>query len=146
MPTKACFMKKTIKTLLLFIAIAFSTPFAVAQKVRIKDKIAYVDDKPYVKVSDCGNYDEECSISNLEGKEIISIDNQQNPKAAGTYYKVMFKGLNTTMEVSYGFKFLISLLYSNNVVTPQGTLDPENVKIIVKKFGNNISLKDVEED
>lgn len=137
---------KAIKTLLLFAIITFNAQFASAQKVKIKDKIAYVDEKPYVKVSDCGNYDEECSISNLDGKELISIDNQQNPKAAGTYYKVMFKGLNTTMEVSYGFKYLIGLLYSNKVITPEGTLDPENVKIIVKKFGNNISLKDVEED
>lgn len=137
---------KTIKPFLIVVLLLFNFQFASAQKVKIKEKIAYVDEKPYVKVSDCGNYDEECSIMNLDGKEIISIDNQQNPKAPGTYYKVMFKGLNTTMEVSYGFKFLIGILYKNNIVTTDGKLDPENVKALAAKFGNNISLKDVEED
>ncbi|MGC4041623.1 MAG: hypothetical protein QM710_12775 [Flavobacterium sp.] len=137
---------KTIKTLLLLTVIVSCTPFATAQKIKIKDKIAYVDDKPYVKVSDCGNYDEDCSISNLEGMEIISIDNEQNPKAPGTYYKVMFKGLNTTMEMTSGMKFLIGILYKNNIVTGDGKLNAENVKALAKKFGNNISLKDVEED
>lgn len=145
MADKTKFMK-TIKPFLIVAFILFGIQFTAAQKFKIKDNIAYADDKPYVKVSKCGNYDEECSIMNLEGKEIISIDNQQNPRAAGTYYKVMFKGLNTTMEVSYGFKFLIEILYKNNIVTADGTLHPENVKALAAKFGNNISMKDVEED
>jgi len=137
---------KTIRTLLLLIVLILGIPSASAQKIKIKDKIAYVDDKPYLKVSDCGNYTEDCSISNLEGKEIISIDNQKDPRAPGTFYKVMFKGLNTTIEIRDTMKGLVEMLFKNNVVSPDGKLDPENVKVLLKRYGNNISLKDVEED
>lgn len=60
-----------MKNLILIVAIICSIQTSFAQKVKIKDNIAYVDEKPYVKVSDCGIWKEECSVSNLDGKEII---------------------------------------------------------------------------
>ena len=137
---------KTFKTLLLFAIITLSSQFTLAQKVKIKDNVAYVDDKPYVKVSDCGMFKEECSISNLDGKEIIFIDNLTDPRRPGSYFRVVFIGLNTTIEIKKLMKPFVETLYKNNAVGPDGKLIPENVKILLEKYGNNISIKDQEED
>ncbi len=118
-----------------------------AQKIKIKDKVAFVDDKPYLKVSDCGPYEEDCSISNLEGKEIVSVDKLKDlSRGSGTFFRVTFKGLNTTIEIRNTMQGLVELLFKNNVVKSDGTLDSENVKLLSKRYGNNISLKDSEED
>ena len=135
-----------MKHILLLAAFAFCIQFSVAQKVKIKDNIAYVDDKPYVKVSDCGMFKEECSISNLEGKEIIFIDNLTDPRKPGSYFRVVFTGLNTTIEIKQLMKPFVETLYKNKVVGEDGKLIPENVKILAEKYGNRISLKDSEED
>ena len=138
---------KNIKTLLILATLILSVPMGYAQKIKIKDKMAYVDDKPYLKVSDCGAYEEDCSISNLEGKEIISIDKLKDiSRGSGTFFRVTFKGLNTTIEIRNTMWGLVELLFKNNVVKPDGQLDPENVKILSKRYGNNISLKDSEEE
>lgn len=136
---------KTLKILLLLITISVSLP-SVAQKIKIKDNIAYVDDKPYVKVSDCGMFKEECSISNLDGKEIIFIDNLTDPRRPGTYFRVVFIGLNTTIEIKQLMKPFLETLYKNKVVSEEGKLVPESVKIMSEKYGNRISIKDSEED
>lgn len=135
-----------MKHILLLAAFVFSVQFSVAQKVKIKDNIAYVDDKPYVKVSDCGMFKEECSISNLEGKEIIFIDNLTDPRRPGSYFRAVFIGLNTTIEIKQLMKPFVETLYKNNVVGADGKLIPENVKILSEKYGNRISIKDSEED
>ena len=135
-----------MKNILLLAAFAFGLQFSVAQKVKIKDNIAYVDDKPYVKVSDCGMFKEECSISNLDGKEIIFIDNLTDPRRPGTYFRVVFIGLNTTIEIKQLMKPFVETLYKNNAVGTDGELIAENVKILSEKYGNRISIKDSEED
>lgn len=135
-----------MKNILLLAVFIFSIQFSVAQKVKIKDNIAYVDDKPYVKVSDCGMFKEECSISNLEGKEIIFIDNLTDPRKPGSYFRVVFIGLNTTIEIKQLMKPFVETLYKNNVVGADGKLIPESVKILSEKYGNRISIKDSEED
>ena len=137
---------KTIKTLLLLAVLTLSTSYSFAQKVKIKDNIAYVDDKPYVKVSDCGIFKEECSISNLDGKEIIFIDNLTDPRRPGSYFRVVFIGLNTTIEIKQLMKPFVETLYKNNVIGADGKLVPENVKTLLEKYGNRISIKDREED
>jgi hypothetical protein len=137
---------KIFKTLLILTTITLSSQFSLAQKVKIKDNIAYVDDKPYLKVSDCGMFKEECSISNLDGKEIIFIDNLTDPRRPGSYFRVVFIGLNTTIEIKQLMKAFVETLYKNNAVGPDGKLIPENVKILLEKYGNNISIKDREED
>ncbi len=137
---------KTINALLLAITVACSAQFTAAQKVKIKDNIAYVDDKPYVKVSDCGIFKEECSISNLDGKEIIFIDNLTDPRRPGSYFRVVFIGLNTTIEIKQLMKPFVETLYKNNVIGADGKLIPESVKTMLEKYGNNISLKDRDED
>lgn len=134
------------KAILLLAVIVCSTQFTSAQKIKIKDNIAYVDDKPYVKVSDCGMFKEDCSISNLDGKEIIFIDHLTDPRRPGTYFRVVFIGLNTTIEIKQLMKPFVETLYKNNVVGEDGKLIPENVKIMLEKYGNRISIKDREED
>ena len=137
---------KIVKILLLLATITLSAQFSSAQKIKIKDNIAYVDEKPYLKVSDCGMFKEECSISNLDGKEIIFIDNLTDPRRPGTYFRVVFIGLNTTIEIKQLMKPFVETLYKNKVVGEDGKLIPENVKIMYEKYGNRISIKDSEED
>lgn len=131
---------------LILISFAFSTQFSSAQKIKIKDNIAYVDDRPYVKVSDCGIFKEECSISNLDGKEIIFIDSLTDPRRPGTYFRVAFLGLNMHIEVKQTMKTFVETLYKDHVVDGEGKLVAERVKILVEKYGNRISIKDSEED
>ena len=137
---------KILKIFLLFTTLATSSQYTIAQKVRIKDKIAYVDDKPYVKVSDCSVFREECSISNLEGKQIIFMDNLADPKRPGTYFRAVFIGLNSTVEIKQTMRPFVATLYKNNIVGPDGKLIPENVKILLEKYGSHLSLKESEED
>jgi hypothetical protein len=137
---------KIIKHFLVLILITLNTQFSFAQKVKIKDNIAYVDDKPYVKVSDCGIFKEECSISNLEGKEIIFIDSLTDPRRPGTYFRAVFIGLNTSIEIKQTMKTFVETLYKNHAVDGEGKLNPEDVKILSEKYGNRISIKDSEED
>ncbi len=131
-----------MKKLLVLVAVSFCFQFSQAQKVKIKDNIAYVDDKPYIKVSDCGMFKEDCSISNLEGKEIIFINHLTDPRKPGTYFRVVFIGLNTTIEIKQTMKPFVETLFKNNVVGEDGKLNPENVKILLEKYGNRISIKD----
>ena len=137
---------KTIQLLFMVALFIFSFQFATAQKFRIKDNIAYVDDKPYVKVSDCSVFREECSISNLEGKQIIFMDNLKDPKRPGSYFRAAFIGLNISIEIKQTMRPFVATLYKNNIVGPDGKLIPENVKILLEKYGSHLSLKDSEED
>lgn len=139
---------KTIKIFLLIVGLTLTTQYSFAQKakIKIKDRIATVDGVPYLKVSDCGTYDEDCSISNLSGKELVSIDNLKDPRAAGMFMRITFKGLNTTIEARTSMWGVVEMLYGYNVVDEAGNLVPEQVKLLLKKYGNNISLKDSEED
>lgn len=136
---------KQIKSLLSLSLVLISFNCALAQDVKIKDNIAYVDGKEYLKVSDCGMFKEECSISNLAGKEIIFINSLTDPRKPGTYFQVVFIGLNTTIEVKKTMKPLVEILYKNNAVGEDGKLIPENVKILFEKYGNKISIKEDED-
>lgn len=136
---------KTIKYLLVLALITCSFQFSSAQKVKIKDNIAYVNDNPYVKVSDCGIFKEECSVSNLDGKEIIFIDSLTDPRRPGTYFRAVFIGLNTTIEIKQTMKAFVETLYKNHAVDGEGKLSPEGVKILSEKYGNRISIKDSED-
>lgn len=136
---------KFFKAILFSILLSLSTQYTLAQKIKVKDNIAFVDEKPYLKVSDCGMFKEECSISNLEGKEIIFVNNLKDPRRPGTYFRVVFIGLNTTIEIKQTMKPFIETLYTNKVVGEDGTLIPENVKILYEKYGNRISIKDTED-
>ena len=133
---------KNLKPIVILVLMALSTPFATAQKVKIKDNIAYVDDKPYLKVSDCGMYKEDCSISNLDGKVIITIDKLPNQAKPGTYLQIVFKGLNTNIELNTTMSRIVKLLYKNNAVDKEGNLIPENVKLIATKYTREYSLKE----
>lgn len=141
MNPKTNLMKLKLCSLVLLLV----STIALAQDVKIKDNIAYVDGKEYVRVSDCGMFKEECSISNMAGKEIIFINNLTDPRKPGTYFQVVFIGLNTTIEVKKTMKPLIELLYKNNAVGEDGKLVPENVKILFEKYGNKISIKEDED-
>ncbi|WP_264520699.1 hypothetical protein [Flavobacterium sp. N1994] len=132
---------KNIKIIAILL-FALSMQFATAQKVKIKDNIAYVDDTPYLKVSDCGMYKEDCSISNLEGKVIITIDKLPNQAKPGTYLQIAFKGLNTSIELNTTMSRIVKLLYKNNAIDKEGNLIPENVKLIATKYTREYSLKE----
>lgn len=125
-------MKKL--TFLAIVLLIFSCQLASAQKLTIKKNIAYIDGKEYLKISDCGQFAEECSISNLVGKEIISINQLPEPAKPGTYFEVVFNGLNTSIEMRINMRYLVKLLYKKNIVAPDGSLIPENVKKLKEDY------------
>lgn len=112
-----------------------------SQEVKIKNGIASVDGKEYVRVSDCGIFATECSIRNMEGEELIFINNLEDPKNPGSYFQVVFIGADTKIEIKKTIKPFIKLLFENKTVNEQGKLNPERVKILFEKYGNQISLK-----
>lgn len=129
---------KSVLFLMAFIAIGTTVN---AQEVKIKKEIASIDGKEYVRVGDCGMFATECSIRNLEGDELISIKSFKDPRTPGTYFQLTFVGLDIKIELKKTIKPLIKLLYENKVVTEEGKLQPERVKVLFEKYGNQISLK-----
>lgn len=133
---------KTIKIIITLVLVTIYSNQSFSQKIKIKDNIAYVDEVAYLKVSDCGMYKEDCSISTLDGKEIIAIERLQNQTKPGIYLKLMFKGLNTTIEVRKTMKQIVEILYKNNAVDKEGNLVAEQVKLLQEKYGNRFSVAD----
>lgn len=125
-------MKKL--TFLATALLILSCQLASAQKLTVKKNVAYIDGKEYLKVSDCGQYAEECSISNLQGKEIISINQLREPNRPGTYYEVVFNGENTSIEMRSTLRYLVKLLYKKNIVDANGLLISENVKKLKEEY------------
>jgi len=129
-----------LKSVLFLAAFAIGTTVN-AQEVKIKKDIASVDGKEYVRVGDCGMFATECAISNLDGEKLISIKSFKDEKNPGTFYQLTFIGLETKIELKKTIKPLIKLLFENKVITEEGTLNPERVKVLSEKYGNQISLK-----
>ena len=128
--------QKNMKKLpfLAIVLIVLSCQLASAQKLTIKKNTAYIDGKEYLKISDCGQFAEECSISNLAGKELISINQLPEPDKPGTYFEVLFNGLNTAIEMRTNMRYLVKLLYKKNIVAADGSLIPENVKKLKEEY------------
>jgi hypothetical protein len=117
----------------------FSFAFSFAQKVKINDGIAYVDDKEYVKVSKCGSFNSFCSLYNLQGKEIIYMSILEVPGDRYTYYKLSFLGFNKFIELRDPVKKIIKILYENSAITESGELNKERIDILVEKYGNSVT-------
>ena len=129
-----------LKSVLFLVAFAIGTTVN-AQEVKIKKEIASIDGNEYVRVGDCGMFATECSIRNLEGDELIIIKSFKDEKNPGTYFQLRFVGTDIKIELKKTIKPLIKLLYENKVVTEDGRLNLERVKVISEKYGNQISLK-----
>jgi hypothetical protein len=129
-----------LKSVLFLVAFAIGTTVN-AQEVKIKKEIASIDGKEYVRVGDCGMFATECSIRNLEGEELIIIKSFKDEKNPGTYFQLRFVGTDTKIELKKTIKPLIKLLYENKVVTEDGRLNLERVKVLLEKYGNQISAK-----
>lgn len=129
-----------LKSVLFLMAFAIGTTVN-AQEVKIKKEIASVDGKEYVRVGDCGMFAKECYISNLEGDQLILIKPLDDPRTPGTYFQVTFIGTNTKVEVKKTIKPFIKMLFENKIVTEDGRLNLDRVKILSEKYGNQISVK-----
>lgn len=129
-----------LKSVLFLVAFAIGTTVN-AQEVKIKKEIASVDGKEYVRVGDCGMFAKECYISNLEGEQLILIKPLDDPRTPGTYFQVTFIGTNTKVEVKKTIKPFIKMLFENKIVTEDGRLNLDRVKILSEKYGNQISMK-----
>lgn len=131
-------MKKILIALAIFLS---ATPLLVkAQKVKIKDKVAYIDDKPYLKTSRCRNMDATCSLYNLQDKEMVFITYLTEPYGRGFLYeKVAFLGLNKYIEFRGGPKEIIKLLYANSAFLENGEFNLERINILVEKYGKFVT-------
>lgn len=129
-----------LKSVLFLAAFAIGTTVN-AQEVKIKKEIASIDGKEYVRVGDCGMFAKECFISNLEGEQLILIKPLEDPKILGTYFQVTFLETNTKVEIKKTIKPFIKMLHENKIVTEEGKLNLERVKVFSEKYGNRISSK-----
>lgn len=123
-----------------------STGFA--QKIKFKKGSLLIDDTEWLKYTDCGTFDEACSLLNLNGEEIIFIKTigvpdglprtQANPKGNLVYKQISFLGLDKKIELDKTDKAIIEILYNSKVVV-NGKLDPEKVNLLVEKYGTEFS-------
>ncbi len=129
------------KNCILLAIMLLATPlFVHAQQVKIKDKVAYVDDKPYLKTSRCRNMDATCSLYNLQDKEMVFITYLTEPYGRGFLYeKVAFLGLNKYIEFKGGPKAIIKMLYTNNAFLENGEFNLEKIDILVEKYGKYVT-------
>lgn len=132
-------MSKKIYTLCFILM----TSILYCQTIKIKKNIVLVDDKEYLKLENCGMFNEGgCSLKNLKNEEIIFITSHKfPPDPSYTFSKVKFLGLDKSIEIRESIKGIIKILVKNNAIDNFGNLDSQSVQIIVDKFGNEISIK-----
>jgi hypothetical protein len=140
---------KNIHLLIIILALGISfTGFS--QKVKLKKGDVLVDEALWLKYDGCGGFDSTCSVSNLNGEEIIFM-NHVSIEGAGpvmksgtrfdlTYYEVKFLGMKAVVEFEDdSAKKILELIYKGGLVQADGTLDEEKVQRMVEKYGTPVS-------
>lgn len=127
-----------------------------AQKVKIKKKVAYVEDKAYLDLSE--TVGSTTTYKSLNGNElfVVHLDSYQkrnpvakNPRSNAPYkpyvtvYYATIKFLNSDIEFETkdlsNRKVLIKALYNNQVLNENGQVIIEEADKFAKKYGQNVS-------
>lgn len=131
---------KSIKLVLLVLVLGFGFS-SDAQKIKLKKGDVTVDDKLWLKYDGCGGWDQMCSLSNLNGEEIIYMKQMPIEFSNDKYWVVKFLGTNQTIEFELAFDSLNSKLlkkfYDAQVVNDDGTLNKDKVTRMVEKYGKS---------
>ncbi|NML70197.1 hypothetical protein HHL23_10350 [Chryseobacterium sp. RP-3-3] len=133
-----------MKKVLYISMLAFSC-LAFGQKVKIKKDIVYVDGQQWLLAEkDAFN----CSIFDKNKNEIIFIkyikqsigDNMLfNRSGKPNYYLVKFIGTDKSIEIRELPEDILKIIYKSNVVNPDLTLNPDKLRTLVEKYGNDFS-------
>ncbi|HEX8563928.1 MAG TPA: hypothetical protein VF676_13205 [Flavobacterium sp.] len=134
----------------ILLALLIST-CSFAQKIKLKDGIVTVDGVAWIKYTDCGTFDNTCSLLNQNGDELIFFKSigvegaepvsPSNPKGTLSYTEVKFLGHNKSFEIQKSQKNIIQLLYNAKVIDDSGELDEENAGRLVEKYGAEFSAR-----
>lgn len=141
-------MKTTVLTIFLsFFFISFQAN-AQKTKIKIKDGIASVDGKPYLKWKKINSVEASISSLNVDEEEIAASwlnypdparVSDSNPKGLVRWIELYFPTLDLRCEVgSASRKGLINLLIRHNIYV-DGHLNEENVNKLVKRYGMKFS-------
>lgn len=138
---------KYLKHLTLIVLLTASSA-CFAQKIKLKKEVVYVDGAEWLKYSECGTFDETCSLYNLAGDEIIffkwvAVDGVEpstpaNSKGTLRFVEVSFLGLNKKFEIQKSQKDILELLYKSKVVV-DGKVNEEAAGRLVEKYGADFS-------
>lgn len=116
------------------------TQISFAQKIKIKNEIATVDGVEFLKIKKDKS---DKVITNLNDKELIFIrifaDTRLSAPQYSTYHKLIFIGLNKTIEIKESDKNIIEILYKNKAIDENGNLNDDAISLLVEKYGNEIS-------
>lgn len=121
-------------TLLILIC---SVSLSLAQKVKIKKDVVYVDGKECLKTSNDPN---NVSFFDLEGNEIFFIKFIHNSRFAPLYCKITFFESNlsfTSASFMFTKKILVNKLISDGTLK-DCKLVPEKVQRFVQKYDENV--------
>ncbi len=138
-----------MKSITLIFTFILVTTSLFGQKIKFDDDKAFVDGEAYLKwVSKV--MDSEVSISSLTSDKeeifVMYLDyndpkevTQSNPKGTVRWMEFNFLALNIKCEVDSRFpKGLLKVIIDNNLYV-DGTLNEENVKRFVQKYGTRFS-------
>ena len=138
-----------MKNFLILLGISLFTLPALAQKIKFKDDLAYVDDAVYVKwVKRVAGTEVAVSAKNGENEELSimyfdyvdpNVITKSNPEGKVRWVEFNFLSLNQKCEVeSRGHKGLVKMMLENKIYM-DGELNAENVARFVQKYGTKFS-------
>ena len=141
-------MKTFIFTLVLSLLFISNQANAQKTKIKIKDGIASVDGKPYLKWKKINSTEAFLSSLKVDEEEIAASwlnytdparVSDSNPKGLVRWIELYFPNLDLRCEVSSTTrKGLINLLIQYKIYV-DGDLNEENVQKLVKRYGMRIS-------
>lgn len=127
---------------LLLFGICFS------QDIKLKKGNVLVDGNEWLKYDGCGGFDQTCSISNLEGEEVIYMKLFSKIQGGDEkYWKVNFLGTQMSLDLDFAEGFglingrLLKKFYDAKVIGEEGSLDEDRVIRMVEKFGSPFTDK-----
>jgi len=136
---------KTKILITLFTLFAFSQT-SLAQKVKVKKGIAYVDGKPYVKAEkESGNM----SIYALDGDDEIIFLKLYDPtprdkSTSDSYFIVRFIDFDKEVEIDgKSRKGILKMLYKSKIINEDGNINEEKMKKFISKYGSDVSKNKV---
>ncbi len=137
-----------MKTFFLLLFFTFLTSTFFAQKIKFKDDKVTVDGVEYLKWNKQGNSDFSISALNVENEEIFvrwmsyKDPNQitkSNPEGYVRWIELNFLVMDVKCEIGgQSKKSLIKVLIANKLYV-DGSFNPDNASLMVKKFGTNFS-------
>ncbi|MFC7347161.1 hypothetical protein ACFQO9_10575 [Chryseobacterium zhengzhouense] len=139
-------MKKILLGALLIVSC-----FAFGQKIKIKDNIALVDGKNYVKVIEDNSVKHGFDIETLNGEKIFYLKHVRyedarerkasNPQGTVIYVEVFSSDLNTKYFETFNVKEFIKILFNANILDKDSNINTAELETISKKIGSEYSKR-----